>query len=206
VYAECERIFESIKRLRSLIGARPVFPKKIQPVLFLTESDVMTICKMYGVVHGMYEYGAPRTSCALCPYAPSTNHVLHIKICEKLGIDIEPLIKSLNKLVRYYTDIGFGDIVRNEYDVIKYGLYSYRHLPEEVKAKLEFFEQLERTAPRESVEKYAARSRRYFLEYLDKVRYYPVWKMYRDRPDKAERALRDIAKRVVKKILQPTSG
>ncbi len=202
VYAECERLFESVKRLRSLYGARAVFPKKIQPVIYLTESDVMTICKMYDVVHGMYEYGAPRTSCALCPYAPATNHILHMKICEKLGIDIEPLIKSMQKLVRYYTDLGFGDRVRTELDVIKYGLYSYRHTHDEVKTKMQFFDQLEQEASREHVEAYAERSRRYFLEYLEKVRYYPLWRMYRDRLEKAEKTIREIAKRIIKTMLQ----
>lgn len=199
-YAECERIFESIKRLRTLYGARPVFPQKVQPVLYLTEADVFTICKMYGIVHGMYEYGAPRTSCALCPYASSTSHIVHIWMCEELGIDIEPLLRSFEKLLRYYRDIGFGDIVKTELDIIKLGLYSYRHLPEEVKMKLEVFNKVISEGEQESLMDYVKRSRRYFFEYLEKVRYFPIWRYgdYRE----AERVIREMAKSIVRRILQ----
>ncbi len=199
-YAECERIFESIKRLRSLYGSRPVFPQKIQPVLYLTEADVFTICRMYGIVHGMYEYGAPRTSCALCPYASSTSHIVHIWMCEELGIDIEPLLRSFEKLLRYYQDIGFGDIVKTEMDIIKLGLYSYRHLPEEIKMKLEVFNRIIREGEPESILSYVNRSRRYFFEYLEKVRYFPIWRSGDFR--EAERVIREMAKSIVRRILQ----
>ncbi len=198
VYAECERIFESVKRLRSLYGSRVVFPRKINPVLYLSESDVFTICKMYNIVHGLYDYGAPRTSCMLCPYASSVCHILHIDICEKLNIDISPLIKSLGKLVTYYRDIGLGDYVKSENDVIKYGLFSYRHSREEAIDKIKFIDRLCNSGIIESLEEFSYRSKRYFYEYLDKTEYIPVWKYGSWK--KSEKVIRERAKVIVRMV------
>jgi len=165
VYAECERMFESIKRLRSLYGSRIIFPRKINPVLYLSESDVFYICQLYDIVHGMYEYGAPRTSCMLCPYASSVCHILHIWLCEKTNIDIQPILKSMNKLLRYYSEIGLSETVQNTDDIIRLGLYSYRHTKQEVIEKIKQIENIYKTGTEETIEKYAERSRRYFFEY-----------------------------------------
>jgi len=198
VYAECERIFESIKRLRSLYGSRVVFPRKINPVLYLSESDVFKICKMYNIVHGLYNYGASRTSCMLCPYASNVCHIQHIHICEKLGIDISPLIKSLRKLVNYYRDIGLGEYVKNEYDVIKYGLFSYRHTREDALNKIKFIDNAKYVGIIETIEDFSNRSRRYFYEYLEKVEYIPIWKTGSWR--RCEKIIRDRAKVIIKLI------
>ncbi|NPA70595.1 MAG: hypothetical protein GXO26_07275 [Crenarchaeota archaeon] len=200
VYAECERMFESVKRLRSLYGSRIIFPRKINPVLYLSESDVFYICQLYDIVHGMYEYGAPRTSCMLCPYASSVCHILHIWLCEKINVNIEPIIRSMNKLLRYYSEIGLSNIVKNIDDIIRLGLYSYRHTREEVLEKIKLIEEIYRTGVEETIEKYAERSRRYFFEYLRKVEYIPAWRI--ESPKKIEKKLRERAKDLIKSIVQ----
>ncbi len=200
VYAECERMFESIKRLRSLYGSRVVFPRKINPVLYLSESDVFYICQLYDIVHGMYEYGAPRTSCMLCPYASSVCHLLHIWLCERINVDIQPILRSMNKLLNYYSQIGTGDKIRSIEDIIRLGLYSYRHTREEVMEKIRQIEEMYRKGDEVPLMEYVERSRRYFFEYLRKVEYLPVWRL--ETKSKIEKKLRERARHIIRSIVR----
>ena len=196
LYGECERVFESFKRLKMLYTSRPVQPGRILPVLYLSDADVFTICKMYGVLNKAYDYGLPRVSCFLCPYASGTNHILHVYLAHKYNVEIDIVLNSMKKLVNYYRNLGFE--INNEIDVIKYGLFAIKFSKKDVEDRLTtYYNLIEDNVKELKIEMYINITKRYVYDLINKSPYYSIWENWIN----GEKFIHTLAKDLVKNLL-----